>query len=254
MKTLTQFGRRVVLGGLVALPVFVTSVAQADDAADAIVKQADPARGGGLAGIAWNIRLVSSGSDDATDGDRDLMVKANTTESVAETLSPVRFRGTKLLQADKNMWLTRPGLSKPIPISPRQRLSGLAANGDIAATNYANDYNATLLREEAVGGEACYVLDLVAKSHSATYDRITYWVSKQRHVALQAQFLAVSGKLLKSATFEYGNTIQADGKAIPFISRMTITDSLTPARTVMDYSNVQAQNIPRSAFDVGSLQ
>jgi hypothetical protein len=71
---------------------------------------------------------------------------------------------------------------------------------------------------------------------------------------LQAQFLAVSGKLLKSATFDYGNTIQAGGKSIAFVSRMTIKDALTPAQTVMDYSNVQAQNIPNSAFDVGNLQ
>jgi hypothetical protein len=237
------------------LPIFALPLtARAADGAETIVRQADTARGGGLPGIAWNIRLVTTGNDDATDGDRDLLVKANTTESVAETLNPVRFRGTKLLQADRNMWLTRPGLSKPIPISPRQRLSGLAANGDIAATNYANDYTATLLREEAIAGDACYVLDLVSKSHYSTYDRIVYWVSKQRHVALQAQFLAVSGKPLKSATFDYNNTIPFQGRTIAFISRMTIKDALTPAQTVMEYSNVQAQTIPSSAFDVGSLQ
>ncbi len=248
-------GRRALLGGLPAAAlVLCAGLARADDAADAIVKQADTARGGGLAGISWTIRLVSTGNDDATDGDRDLVVKANTSASVAETTAPVRFRGTKLLQADRNMWLSRPGLSKPIPISPRQRLSGQAANGDIAATNYATDYAATLLREESVGNEPCYVLNLVARSKYSTYDQIVYWVSKSRHVAVKADFLAVSGKPLKSATFDYANTIQYNGKSIPFISRMTIKDALTPAQTVMNYSDVQAAAIPSSAFDVGSLQ
>jgi hypothetical protein len=244
--------RRLFLGGLGA--ALLAGHARADAAADAIVKQADTARGGGLPGISWTIRLTSSGNDDATDGDRELAVKANTNASVAETLEPVRFRGTKLLQSDRNMWLSRPGLSKPIPISPRQRLSGQAANGDIAATNYATDYSATLLREENVGNEPCYVLNLVAKSKYSTYDQIQYWVSKTRHVAVQAEFKAVSGKPIKSATFQYANSIEFDGKPIPFVSRMTIKDALTPAQTVMDYSNVAVATIPSSAFDVGSLQ
>jgi hypothetical protein len=220
--------------------------------ADAIVRQADTARGGGLPGIVWNIHLETTGNDDATDGERDMLVKANNTASVAETLTPVRFKGTKLLQVDRNMWLSRPGLTKPIPISPRQRLSGLAANGDIAATNYAADYSATLLREEAVDGDPCQVLDLVAKGRYSTYDRIIYWVSIGRKLAVKAQFMAVSGKLLKSATFEYGNSINVSGETRPFISRMTITDALTPAKTVMNYSNVKVEAIPANTFDVSN--
>jgi len=244
-----HFGRRALLVGLALTPV----AAWADDAADAIVRQADTARGGGLPGISWTIDLVTTGNNDATDGERSMAVRAIKTSSLAETLTPVRFRGTKLLQADRNMWLSRPGLTKPIPISPRQRLSGLASNGDIAATNYAIDYAATLVREETVGREPCYVLDLVAHSRSATYDRITYWVSKERRVAVKADFLAVSGKVLKSATFDYANTIQVAGRPAAFISRMTITDALTPAQTAMAYSGVQVQAIPGNVFDVGNL-
>lgn len=246
-----RLGRRTLLA-LVAASA-ASSGARADDSADAIVRQSDTARGGGQSGIVWNIHLASTGNDDATDGERDLAVQAVRTASVAETLSPVRYRGTKLLQVERNMWLSRPGLQKPIPISPRQRLSGLAANGDIAATNYATDYTATLLREEAVAGDPCYLLDLAARGKYTTYDRILYWVSKKRMVAVQAQFLAVSGKLLKSATFEYANTIPVNGRPAPFVSLMTITDSLTPAKTTMQYSNVQVRDIAPSMFEVGNL-
>jgi hypothetical protein len=244
-------GRRTVLAAAVAAALR-PAIALAEDA-DAIVKQADAARGGGLSGISWTIHVVSSGNDDATDGERDMQVRAINTSSVAETLMPVRFRGTKLLQVGRNMWLSRPGLQKPIPISPRQRLTGLAANGDIAATNYAADYSATVLRQEPIDGDPCHVLDLVAKSHYSTYDRITYWVSVKRGTAVAAQFLAVSGKPLKSARFDYGNTIRLADRMVPFISRMTISDALTPAKTVLDYSNVQVQEIPASTFDVSNL-
>jgi hypothetical protein len=236
------------LAGLTA-----ASTAWGDDASDEIVRQSDTARGGGLSGIIWYVHLVTTGNNDATDGDRDMLVKANSTASVAETLTPVRFRGTRLLQVGRNMWLSRPGLQKPVPISPRQRLSGLASNGDIAATNYAADYSATYLREEAVNGEPCYVLDLVARSHFSTYDRILYWVSRNRRIAVKAQFNAVSGKPLKSATFDYGNTIVVNNQRRPFVSRMIITDALTPAQTVMNYSQVLVQALPASTFDAGNL-
>jgi hypothetical protein len=249
----TACGRRTALALAAATGLFRSRASFADDPADAIVKNADIARGGGLPGIVWNIHLNSTGNNDASDGEQDLLVKANNTSSVAETMTPVRFRGTKLLQVDRNMWLSRPGLQKPIPISPRQRLSGLAANGDIAATNYVNDYSATLLRQENVGAVPCYVLDLVAKSHYSTYDKILYGVSVDRRLAVKANFLAVSGKLIKTATFDYGNVIQVSGQQRPFVSRMTISDALTPARTTMDYSNVQVQSLPASIFDVSNL-
>ena len=42
-------------------------------------------------------------------------------------------------------------------ISARQRLTGLAANGDIASTNYARDYEGTIVGEEVVDGEPTWM-------------------------------------------------------------------------------------------------
>jgi hypothetical protein len=149
------------------------------------------------------------------------------------------------------MWMTRPGLSKPIPISPRQRMSGQASNGDIAATNYAGDYEAELAGTENIDGEECHVLNLTAKHKRATYDKIRYWVSVKRVVGIKAEFYSVSGKLLKTAHFEYGNTIEHEGKRIPFISRMTIRDALIDAETVMEFGTVKVKKIAASEFDWG---
>jgi outer membrane lipoprotein-sorting protein len=152
------------------------------------------------------------------------------------------------------MWMTRPGLSKPIPISPRQRMSGQASNGDIAATNYAGDYDAEMSGTEALDGESCYVLNLTAKHKRATYDKIRYWVSVKRMVGLKAEFNSVSGKLLKTARFEYGNTIEHEGKQIPFISKMTIHDALVDAETTMEFGTVKVKKIAASEFDLGQMQ
>lgn len=228
------------------------SVLAAPDA-HSILKDSDQARGGGLPGIVWEIKLQSRDGD-RNDEPQRILVKAVDDSSVAETQEPVRFKGSKILQVDRNMWMTRPGLSKPIPISPRQRMSGQASNGDIAATNYAGDYDAELAGTENIGGEECHVLNLTAKHKRATYDKIRYWVSVKRVVGIKAEFYSVSGKLLKTATFQYGNTIEHDGKRIPFISKMTIRDALIDAETVMEFGTVKVKKIAASEFDLGQMQ
>jgi hypothetical protein len=243
---------RILCGLIFGLFGLVSSVLAVPDA-HSILKESDQARGGGLPGIVWEIKLLSRDGD-RTDEPQRILVKAVDESSVAETLEPVRFKGSRILQVERNMWLTRPGLSKPIPISPRQRMSGQASNGDIAATNYAGDYDAQMKETESMDGEPCYVLDLTAKHKRATYDKIRYWVSAKRMVGLKAEFYSVSGKLLKTAHFIYDNTIEHDGKRIPFISKMTIRDALIDAETTMEFGTVKVKKIAASEFDLGQMQ
>lgn len=239
--------------GLLFSCLFWSGIIFAAPDAQTLLKHSDQARGGGLPGIVWEIKLVSRDGEKVDEPQR-LLVKATDNSSVAETQEPARSKGSKLLQVERNMWLTRPGLSKPIPISPRQRMSGQASNGDIAATNYAGDYDAQMNGTQTLEGEVCYVLDLKAKHKRATYDRIRYWISAKREVGVQAEFYSVSGKLLKTARFEYDNAIEYEGRHIPFISKMTIRDALIDAETTMEFGAVKVKKIAASEFDLGQLQ
>jgi hypothetical protein len=98
------------------------------------------------------------------------------------------------------------------------------------------------------------VLNLTAKHKRTTYDKIRYWVSVKRVVGLKAEFYSVSGKLLKTALFDYGNTIEHDSKRIPFISKMTIRDALIDAETTMEFGTVRVKKIAASEFDLGQMQ
>ena len=220
-----------------------------------LLKLSDQARGGGLPGLVWEVSAHNSGSQaNEEEGPMRLLIKAVDNSSLAETLEPLRSKGARMLQVERNMWLTKPGLKKPIPISPRQRLTGQAAIGDIAATNYVRDYTPRLLREESLNGERCHVLELSANNQRATYDRLLYWVSQTRGVGLRAEFFSLSGKRLKTAQFEYGNKVQLQGRSIAFVSRMSIADELTDARTTLDYAQVRVRNLSPAEFDVGHLE
>ena len=237
---------------LAATLIFSANVQAAPDA-HTLLQHSDHARGGGLPGIVWDMRMQSRDGAKVAE-DQLLQVRATDDASVAEVLEPVRFKGTKLLQVERNMWLTKPGLSKPVPVSPRQRMSGQASNGDIAATNYAGDYDAKMYGTETLDGDACFVLDLTAKHKRTTYDRIRYWVSAKNEVGIKAEFYSLSGKLLKTARFEYNATIDYAGKRIPFISKMTIRDALVDAETTMEFGTVKVKKIPASDFDLGQMQ
>ena len=79
-------------------------------------------------------------------------------------------------------------------------------------------------------------------------------MSKGREVARKDEFYSLSGKLLKSASFEYGQTIEYQGRSIPFVSRMLIREALTDAQTDMRYSDVRVRTIQPSAFEPGQMQ
>ena len=216
-----------------------------------ILEISDRARGK-VPGLVWTVKMT----DKNAEGEKaqTLEVKARNADALASFLDPPRVKGQKLLIVGRNMWFIKPGVSKAVPISPRQRLMGQAANGDIASTNYAADYEGTLSGEEACGNDSCYVLDLKAAAQNLTYDRIVYWVSKTKGYGVRADFYTVSGKKFKSALFEYGNTITLEGKKIPFVSRMTIEDALRPAeKTVLEYSGITVRTLPDSAFDLNLL-
>jgi ABC-type oligopeptide transport system ATPase subunit len=103
-----------------------------------ILKECDEARGN-LGGITWTVfvEALERGRKNA----HRILVKSSGFNVVAETLMPPRRKGQLLILVKGNMWFYKPDLSKPVPVSQRQKRLGLAANGDIASTNYAEDYD-----------------------------------------------------------------------------------------------------------------
>jgi hypothetical protein len=216
-----------------------------------ILRKADEARGN-TEGVEWEIGIKSI--ERGKEQSRTLRVSARSFNSLAEFLAPPNVKGQKMLMIDRNMWFVKPGLSKAVPISPRQKLLGGAANGDIASTNYAGDYKVTHAAEDTINGEACYLLDLSAVDKKVTYDRIKYWISKERLVGVKAEFYTVSGKMFKTATFEYENSIMIDGQPREFISKMVITSAVMKEDvTTMIFGKVAFKKIPDSMFNLNLL-
>ena len=219
-----------------------------------ILRQADRARGN-LDGVTWDISVTSM-EKDKKDTRIEMVVKARGFDVLAENTAPPKYKGNKVLMLRDNMWFYRPSLSKPVPISKRQKLQGQAAYGDITSTDYADGYDASLLREEACGEETCYVLELKSRNKSNTYDLIHYWVSKGRSVGVKANYFTVSGKLFKSAVMDYENIVELeDGGTQIFISRIVITDELIGTnQTVLAFTDTRLEKLGNYIFNINLLR
>jgi outer membrane lipoprotein-sorting protein len=236
--------------------ILLTSVAWAEAAPnpEELLKFSDRARGAAAAleGVSWDSHLDSK--ENGEDSHQVYAVKVRGNDALAETLSPPRQKGELVLFNDRQLWYYKPGLKKPVSISPRQKLMGQAANGDIASTNYARDYSATSVAAENVGDIPAWKLELKAKAKNVTYDRIRYWISKAKKVAVKAEFLTLAGEPFKSAEFKYGNAIKLKGESYLFISEMKITDAATPTNvTTLTYKNPHLESHAPGLFNVNNL-
>lgn len=239
-----------------ALPLFfgIAFVAESAELSPReILRESDEARGN-LSGVTWTVDIVAQ--DGGGTNTRTLDVKARGFDVFARTVSPPRRAGDTLVMVDGNMWFYQPDLSKPVPISRRQKLIGKAANGDIAATNYADDYNVVSLSDGENDGEACHLFDLKAKSSKTTYSKIRYWVSKKRLVGTKAEYYTATGnKLIKTAQMTFNNRVTTDRGSRAFISRMVISDELTSRdTTTMSFSEPVFTSVSADTFNLNLLK
>jgi outer membrane lipoprotein-sorting protein len=220
----------------------------------ALLRDSDRARGAAAstAGVSWLSTVTTKDEEQTSEATYSIRVRGD--DALAEVIAPPRQKGEKILFNDRTLWFFKPGLRKPVSISPRQKLMGDAANGDIASTHYARDYEATLAGEETVNGTPSWKLELKARARNVTYDRIRYWVSKGERLGVRAEFLTLAGEVFKSADFTYANSIQLAGATVPFVSEMVIRDSLNARReTVLRYQKPHVEPHAESLFNVNNL-
>lgn len=252
MNTMTSRGTRSL--GLALVLLTLTSHAATPSApppdAHQLLEQAERYRTGGWNAFAFDVKITEEGAR----GPRAVTNYQVLVKGALQTL--VKFadpndKGKLLLMVDEGMWLYLPSASRPIRVTPLQRLAGNASNGDVAQTDFAVMYTATIVGEEQLDGQAAWVLELVAKSKSATYRSVRYWVAKADATPLQAELRLTSAKASKLARFE--EYAQVGGRRL--LKRQVIVDLLRndQPRTVLEFQNYAARELPDRLFNKNYL-
>ena len=229
--------RLLLLLTLIALPL------RAEDAT-AILQRSDAYRGS-MDNFSIDVELTSfEGSRSQSSKFR--VYGKGSDRSVVEFLAPASEKGRYLLMLRDAMWIYLPSSSRPVRISPMQRLMGQASNGDVARTSFTVDYNATAATVEG----AAWVVELEAKDPAVSYKRVRLWIDRASYEPRRADFYVASGKLLKRAHYKKFGTMA--GRHV--VTEIEIEDLLrTGNKTVMRYVNLAARNNADKMFTKDAL-
>ncbi len=216
------------------------SLVQAQSAED-ILKKADEVRN-----PAESYQMVVDVQNKDGDTSRfEVKVKGGR-KTLVKTLAPARDRGRNMLMIGEDMWAYVPNLKRSVRIALNQKLTGEAANGDISRMRWSGDYEVKIEKQEP----KAWILFLTANKKGLTYDKIRLWVAKDQFRPLKAEYLALSGDVLKNARFE--DYKQMEGTERP--GTLVITDAKRKTQTTtLTISEVKKASFPEAIFQESSL-
>ena len=163
---------------------------------------------------------------------------------------PPRDAGKLVLLKGGNLWFYDPASKASIRISPQQRLTGQASEGDVLTVNLARDYATTIVGEESLQdadhkSRDCWHLDMKAATPDAAYNRIEYWVERGTNRSVKGKFYADSGRLLKIAYYHKYEQQLGGMRPTEVILIDAVNSNLA---TTIDYSDYRFQEIPDAWF------
>jgi len=135
--------------------------------------------------------------------------------------------GQKILRTSDQLYLYYPDAEEVIRLQGaalRQSMMGsdISYEDMTEGNNTLDKYDVKLVREEAVDGKNCYVIDMTAKTRNVPYPSQTIWVIKESLLPQKVQYFSKSGKLLKE--MRVLDIREERGKFI--ITRMILEDKL----------------------------
>jgi hypothetical protein len=235
-----------------------TPQARADDAdteAQALLVKADEYRN--FRGKPFSLTLTLVNRDEGED-ERTFRLQARIQDSHTSLViyeQPSSEQGKALLMDGNNLWFSTPSNSKPIRITPQQRLMGEVSNGDVASTDFSGDYTASIAAREQAEGQAAVKLELLPRAGgSAAYGKLHLWVAQQGAAPLKADFFGPSGKLLKTAFYRRYEQLPASLGGKRQLVELEIVNALNPGkRTVMRYADFKLGGLNPSMFTTAYL-
>ncbi len=225
---------------VVGLICMVSAVARAESG-DEVLKKADEVRN-----PAESYQMtVETENQDGEKSKLEVKIKGGR-KTLVKTLAPPRDKGRNLLMIGEDMWAYVPNLKRSVRIALNQKLTGEAANGDISRMRWYGDYDVKVEKEDSKG----WVLFMSANKKGLTYDKIRLWVSSKGYRPVKAEYLSLSGAVLKNAKFE--DYREMEGAERP--GTLIISDAKRKSqKTTITIVELKKASFPESIFQESSL-
>ena len=166
---------------------------------------------------------------------------ANKSKSIIFFNSPSDVKGTSfLVWTDENkqdkQWLYLPALQRVRQIGSSgkgESFMGTELTFFDMGSQDVNDYTYTLVKEENVSNEMCYVIKAVPKKVEF-YNAITIWIRKINYIPIKADFYDTKGQYLKQGLFMNVKNI----KGINTPTHIEIYNEQNGRKTIIDLNNI----------------
>ncbi len=229
--------------------IFLTLPAYSLPSIDEILRQTDQYR---TESEPEKIKMeIKSYRGDKLEYERDYVILSKSNRRALVLSKHPKERGQKFLAVQGNFWIIMPRSKRPIRITPRQRMLGSAALGDVVNLAFSEEYEGRIVSESAlIDGKKVLELELSAKVKSATYNKIRIWVDRQNFFPIKADYFFRSGKLAKKSDFIPGE--DRNGKLI--VAGIVLYDRIQKEnKTVMNYRGSEPAEIPEHYYNPNFL-
>ncbi len=180
--------------------------------------------------------MVYTGEFTINKGDRSF-VKTFKGWAVGDEKAFVEFTnrediGVRYLKIENELWIAEEG--DVIKISghllKRSIMGSDFSFEDMMESHKLSElYDVSLLGEEEINDQICYILNLESDKEDAPYAKQKIWVGKEDFLPYKYEYYALSGKLMKSA--EVLETRKITGKNYPV--KVKMTDELRKGSTTL---------------------
>jgi outer membrane lipoprotein-sorting protein len=241
---------------LFALLLLLPAVGHAEDAA-AILKRIDTVeRYDSSYAEMKQIITTTSGQQ------RELVMRSWSVDTgdkqLAEYLSPADIAGQKMLMTDDgdNIWMFNPETRRTRQIGSHMRNRKVMGSDftyeDQTGGRSSEKFTGVILRQEALDGVDCHVLELTPTAEGPSYGKLTVWVGAQDDVFRRIDYhRKAEDEAFKR--LEMADIRAVDGKKVPF--RMTMTNLEDKTSTVSEITMIRfGVEIPASIFESRNLE
>jgi len=196
-------------------------------------------------------RVIDNYSKDGPNGARNVIVFQQ----------PASVAGSRFLtMANKNApddrWIFLPSLGKVRRIASSEGSGSFMGTDfsydDISATSRGAELDThTLLREENLGGAACYVIQSVPKDSSFQYSKMVQWIAKDTFIIMKIELYDKRNTLVKTVEMSGIKTIQ--NRLTATVTKMTTHAAGTS--TTITYEIIKYNDpIPEGVFTTAYLE
>jgi outer membrane lipoprotein-sorting protein len=197
-------------------------------------------------------RMIDQYSKDGPKGNDRTIIVFQRPASVAGT----RFLTMENPGADDDRWIFLPSLGKVRRIAASEGSGSFMGTDlsydDISSASRGADLDRhTLLREENLGGSACYVIESVPRDSSYQYSKMIQWIDKETKVAMKIELYDKKAVLVK--ILEILKVEDVQGRLTPMATKMSTLAAGTSTLINVDIIKYD-DPIPESVFTTAYLE